>query len=44
MAREEGTIDEEIKALGDAKLRRLRKVWSATYTPEELLWLENFYN
>lgn len=44
MAREEGTIDEEIKALGDAKLRKLRKVWSATYTPEELLWLENFYN
>lgn len=44
MAREEGTIDEEIKALGDAKLRRLRKVWSSTYAPEELLWLENFYN
>lgn len=44
LAREEGTIDDEIKALGDAKLKKLRKVWSASYSPEELLWLDNFYN
>ena len=44
LAREEGTIDDEIKALGDAKLKKLRKIWSATYTPEELLWLEDFYD
>lgn len=43
-ARQEGTIDDEIQALGDAKLKKLRKVWSGTYKPEELLWLDNFYN
>lgn len=43
-ARQEGTIDEEIKALGDAKLKKLRKVWSSSYKAEELLWLDNFYN
>ena len=44
MAREEGTIDEEIKVLGDAKLKHLRKIWSAAYKPEQLIWLEDFYN
>ena len=44
MAREEGTIDEEIKVLGDAKLKHLRKTWSAAYKPEQLMWLEDFYN
>ena len=43
-AREEGTIDDEIKALGDAKLKKLRKVWSGAYKPEQLMWLDNFYN
>ena len=43
-ARKEGTIDDEIKALGEAKLKKLRKVWSGAYKPEELLWLDNFYN
>jgi hypothetical protein len=43
-AKSEGTIDDEIAALGDAKLKRLRKTWSAAYKPEELLWLDNFYN
>ena len=43
-ARKEGTIDDEIKALNDAKLKQLRKVWSGAYKPEQLLWLDNFYN
>ena len=43
-ARTEGTIDDEIKVLGDAKLKKLKKTWSAVYRPEELLWLDNFYN
>ena len=44
LAREAGTIDDEIKALGDAKLKKLRKVWSAAYKPEQLIWLDDFYN
>ena len=44
LAREEGTIDEEIAALSDAKARKLKKVWSAAYTEEELLFLEDYYN
>lgn len=44
LARAENTIDDEIKALSDAKLKRLRKTWSAAYKPEQLLWLDNFYN
>ena len=43
-ARAEGTIDDEIKVLGDAKLKKLKKTWSAVYRPEELLWLDDFYN
>lgn len=43
-ARLENTIDDEIKALGEAKLKKLRKEWSASYKPEQLLWLDNFYN
>ena len=44
LAREEGTIDEEIAALSEAKARKLKKVWSAAYTEEELLFLEDYYN
>lgn len=44
LAREEGTIDEEIKVLNDAHLRQLKKTWSSAYSPEELEWLDNFYN
>lgn len=44
LARKEGTIDEEIEVINDAKLKRLRKTWSATYDKEELLFLEDFYN
>ena len=43
-AQKEGTIDDEIKALSDAKLKKLRKVWSGSYKEDELLWLDNFYN
>ena len=43
-ARAENTIDDEIKALNEAKLKRLRKTWSGAYKPEQLLWLDNFYN
>lgn len=43
-ARLEQTIDEEIKSIGDAKMRRLRKTWSGSYKPEQLLWLDDFYN
>ena len=44
LAREESTIDDEMKVLNEAKLKQLRKVWSASYKPEQLLWLDNFYN
>ena len=44
LARSEGTIDDEIEAISEAKMRRLRKQWSAVYTKEELLWLEDYYN
>lgn len=44
LAREEGTIDDEMKVLNEAKLKQLRKTWSSSYKPEQLLWLDNFYN
>ena len=44
LARSEGIIDDEIEAISEAKMRRLRKQWSAAYTKEELLWLEDYYN
>ena len=40
IAREEGTIDDEIAALSEAKLRKLKKTWSPKYSNEELLFLE----
>ena len=43
-AQQEGTIDDEIKSLNEARLKRLRKTWSSAYKPEQLLWLENFFN
>lgn len=43
IAREEKTIDEEIEALNESKMRRLKKDWSSAYTAEELLWLDNYY-
>lgn len=44
LAREEQTIDDEIAALSEGKLRKLRREWSSAYTKEELLWLDNYYN
>ena len=44
LAREEGTIDDEIEALSAAKLKRLKKSWSPAYTADELLFLEEYYN
>ena len=44
LAREENTIDDEIKAISAAKLAKLKKVWSPVYTDEELLFLEDYYN
>lgn len=44
MARQEGTIDDEIEVLNASKMRRLKKDWSPSYTTEELLWLDNYYN
>ena len=44
LAREEGTIDDEIAALSSAKMRRLKKVWGPTYSNEELLFLEDYYD
>ena len=44
LAREEGTIDEDIAALSEAKVRKLKKTWSSSYNNEELMWLDDFYN
>lgn len=44
LAREEGTIDDDIAALSEAKIRHLKKSWSPAYKPDELLWLEDYYN
>lgn len=44
LAREEKTIDEEIKAIDAAQSKRLIKKWSADYSFEELHFLEDFYN
>ena len=44
LARQEDVIDDEIEALSEAKLRRLKKTWSALYTPDELLFLDEYYN
>ena len=44
LAREEGTIDENIEKLSEAKLRRLKKTWSDAYSTNDLLFLEEYYN
>lgn len=44
LARNEGTIDEEIEALSEAKVRKLKRTWSPSYSTEELLFLEDYYN
>ena len=44
LARENETIDEEIAALSEAKIRKLKKTWSAKYNNDELLFLDDYYN
>ena len=44
MAKREQTIDEEIEALSENKMRQLRKTWSPAYTKDELLFLDDYYN
>jgi hypothetical protein len=44
LARDEGTIDDEITVLADAKVKALKKTWSSAYSNEELVWLQDFYN
>lgn len=44
IAREEGTIDEEIQVLNESKMRRLKRDWSPAYTNDELFFLDNYYN
>ena len=44
IAREEATIDEEMEVLSAAKLRKLKREWSPSYTNEELYFLDNYYN
>ena len=44
LAREDETIDEEIAALSEAKIRKLKKTWSPAYTNDELLFLDDYYN
>ena len=43
-AREEGTISDEVRVIAEATAKKLKKNWSASYTPEELQFLENYYN
>lgn len=44
LARAEETIDDEIQVLSDAKVKKLKKTWSPSYTDDELLFLEDYYN
>lgn len=44
LARQEGTIDDEIEEISAAKMRRLKKDWSPAYKPDELLFLEDYYD
>lgn len=44
LAREEKTIDEEISVISDAKMRQLKKIWGSTYSVDDLMFLEDYYN
>lgn len=44
IAREEDYIDDEIAALSDAKVRKLKKTWGPSYDKDELMFLEEYYN
>jgi len=44
LAREEQTTDEQIAALAESKRRKLQKEWAPTYSFDDLLFLDNYYN
>ena len=44
LAQSQGIIDDEIAALSEGKLRRLKREWSPSYTKQQLLWLDQYYN
>jgi len=44
LAREEETIDDEIATLSEAKIKKLKRIWSPAYSTDELLFLEDYYN
>lgn len=44
LAREENTIDDDLEVLSEARLKRLKKIWSDSYTNQELLFLDDYYN
>lgn len=43
-ARKEETFDDEVEVLTAAKLKKLKKIWAPTYTNDELLFLDGYYN
>lgn len=44
LAREENTFEDEVSVLGEAKIKKLKKEWDASYSPQELIFLEDYYN
>ena len=44
LAQQEQTIEDEMKVLDEARARKLRRIWSSSYTNDELFFLENYYN
>lgn len=44
IAREEQTMEEEIEVLSESRRRKLQREWAPTYTFDELLFLDNYYN
>lgn len=44
LAREQHTIDEEIAVIDRARMERLKKEWDPSYSPRELIFLDEYYN
>ena len=44
LAQQEDTIDDEIKEISVAKIKKLKREWSSYYTEDELYFLEDYYN
>lgn len=44
IARDEGTLDEEVEKFSESKMKRLKKEWAPSYTKDELLFLDDYYN